>query len=186
MTRPVDHRALATPPSRSHRLDITANRQARKWSRRALAGRILWSAARPLFAWSPRPLWGWRRMLLRLFGAQIGQDVRIHPSVSIEIPWNLCIGDQTAIGDAAILYALGSISIGAQVTISQYAHLCAGTHDLKRNDMALLKPPITVLDGAWICAVIGARSVVMKNVSAGLVVAGNPAKPLRRRPEYRQ
>jgi putative colanic acid biosynthesis acetyltransferase WcaF len=114
-------------------LDIAANRAARKWSRKELAGRLLWDLAAPVFALSPRPLWGLRRALLRAFGARIGRNVHILPSVRITIPWNLDIGDEAAVGEGAILYALGPIRIGRQATISQYAHLCAGTHDFNRS-----------------------------------------------------
>jgi putative colanic acid biosynthesis acetyltransferase WcaF len=176
-------------------LDIAANRAARKWSRKELAGRLLWDLAAPVFALSPRPLWGLRRALLRAFGARIGRNVHILPSVRITIPWNLDIGDEAAVGEGAILYALGPIRIGRQATISQYAHLCAGSHDFTRADMPLLKPPIEIGEGAWICAdafvgpgvvigaraVVGARAVAMKSVDPGLIVAGNPAKPIRKR-----
>jgi len=111
------------------------------------------------------------------------------------MPWNLEIGDWSAVGDKAILYALGQIKIGKQVTISQRAHLCAGTHDCTCTDMALLKPPISVGDRVWICteafinagvtleegAVIGARAVVIKNVDPWTIVAGNPARFVKSR-----
>jgi putative colanic acid biosynthesis acetyltransferase WcaF len=174
-------------------LDITANRRAVKWTRKELIGRIVWGVLRsPLFVWTPRPFWGWRRTVLRLFGARIGRDVHIHPDVRIVIPWNLDIGDDSAVGECAILYALGPITIGKRVTISQNAHLCAGTHDFRGADMALLKLPIQIGDEAWICAdafigpdvnvgkrtVVGARAVVMKDIDPEMIVAGNPARVL--------
>jgi putative colanic acid biosynthesis acetyltransferase WcaF len=176
-------------------LDITANRSAPKWSRKELAGRFLWELAHPLFGWSPRPLWGWRRALLRLFGAKIGREVHIHPSVRIAVPWNLTIGDQSAVGDGAILYALGPITLEDRVTVSQGAHLCAGTHDYRDPVMTLLKPPIVIERDAWVCAdafigpgvrvgahaIVGARCVVMKHVEPGAIMIGNPARLLRRR-----
>ncbi len=141
-------------------------------------------------------MWLWRRGVLRLFGAEIGRDVRIHPSARIAVPWNLRIGDEATIGDQAILYALGSITIGSRATISQNAHLCAGTHDYRRSDMPLLKTPITVGEGAWVCAdafvgpdvivgafsIVGARAVVLKSIPDGVIVGGNPARILRNRP----
>ena len=141
-------------------------------------------------------MWGWRRGILRLFGAKIGRDVHIHSTVRIAIPWNLQIGHQTSIGERAILYSLGMITIGRSATISQYAHLCAGTHDYRRADMALLKPPIVIGDGAWICAdafvgpgvsigdyaIVGARAVVAKSVLDGVIVIGNPARVVGSRP----
>jgi putative colanic acid biosynthesis acetyltransferase WcaF len=177
-------------------LDIAANRRARKWSPRALAGRGLWELTGFAFAWSPRQLWGWRNAMLRLFGARIGRDVHVHPTVRIAVPWNLVIGDHTAVGDGAILYSLGTITLGASVTISQYAHLCAGTHDHRQADLPLVKAPITIDDGAWICAdafvgpgavvgayaIVGARAVVVGEVEARTIVAGNPARRLAVRP----
>jgi putative colanic acid biosynthesis acetyltransferase WcaF len=176
-------------------LDVTANRRARKWSNWELLGRIGWALVHPLFAWSPRPLWGWRRWLLRRFGARIGADVHIYPTARITIPWNLTVGDQSAIGDRVIVYALGPIRLGRRVTVSQGAHLCAGTHDLTLPDRPLLKPPITIDDDAWICAdafigpgivvgeraIVGARAVAMKDVPAHATVVGNPARPIQRK-----
>jgi putative colanic acid biosynthesis acetyltransferase WcaF len=177
--------------------DIAANRRVAKWTRKELAGRILWEVAHPLFAWSPRPLWGWRRFLLRLFGAGIGREVHVYPSVHITVPWNITIGEQSAVGERAILYALGPITLAERVTISQGAHLCAGTHDYRDPAMPLLKPPILVERDAWICAdafvgpgvrvgagaVVGARSVVTKDVAPGAVMVGNPARAIRQRLE---
>lgn len=169
---------------------VARNRSERKWTRREQFGRLAWALVRVIFRLSPRPLWGVRRVLLRLFGARIGRDVHVFPTVRISIPWNLTIADGTAVGDRATLYALGPISIGARVTISQGAHLCAGSHDYAAPARPLLKPPIEVRDDAWICAeafigpgvtigaraVVGARAVAMKDVAEGGVVAGNPAR----------
>ena len=171
------------------------NRNARKWTRREQAGRVFWYLAMPLFRLSPRPLWGWRRLLLRVFGANVGADVHVFPSVGITMPWNLDLGAQCAVGDRAILYALGPITIGPRATVSQGAHLCAGTHDWRDPTMPLIKLPIEIGMDAWVCAdafigpdvtigdgaVVGARAVVTKNVAPGLIVAGNPAREIRKR-----
>lgn len=177
-------------------IDIATNRAARKWTRAELIGRAVWEIlAAPMFALTPRPLWLWRRLLLRAFGAQIGAQAHICPTVRIQIPWNLCMGDYSAIGDRALIYNLGRIKIGANATISQNAHLCAGSHDFRSPAMALLKLPITIGDGAWICAdafigpdvaigdgaVVAARAVVVRDVEANVVVAGNPAVMVNRR-----
>lgn len=170
-------------------IDIAANRRARKWSSAELAGRALWECLGFAFAWSPRQLWGWRNLLLRTFGARIGPDVHIHPSVRIAVPWNLEIGARSAVGDRAVLYSLGPIEIGADVTISQHAHLCAGTHDHRRADLPLVKATIRIGDGAWICAdafvgpdvnvgdhaIVAARAVAVKDVEPWMMVGGNPA-----------
>lgn len=182
-----------------HSFDIAANRAARKWTRTELVGRALWEiVGAPLFRWSPRPLWGWRRTLLRAFGARIGREVHVFPSAKIAVPWNLEVGDHAALGDGAILYNLGMIRIGARATISQYAHLCAGTHDHSLSSFPLIKSRIIVGEGAWICAeafvgpdvtigdyaILGARAVAIKDVSAWTIAAGNPARPIRPRPAF--
>ena len=170
------------------RVDVTANRARREWSRRAQTGRILWSLCQPLFRFSPRPFWVWRVWLLRCFGAQIGAAVHIHPTVRITIPWNLRIDDQAAIGDRAILYALGTIHIAARATVSQNAHLCTGSHDLSDPARPLIRAAISVGPDAWICAdafvgpgvaigagaVLGARAVATKDVTPGKLGIGNP------------
>lgn len=171
-------------------VDIFSNRKQVKWTRNEKIGRVIWALAWPCFRFSPRPFWGWRRHLLRAFGSHIGAEVHIYPTVIVKVPWNLEIGDYTAIGDRVILYALGTIQIGSKVTVSQGAHLCAGTHDYRDASMPLLKEPIAVGDGAWICAdayigpntrigafaIVGARAVAVKDVQAHEIVAGNPAR----------
>lgn len=174
---------------------VRANRAAVKWSRREQAARVLWACARPLFALSPRPLWGWRRFLLRVFGARVGAQVHVHPTARVVMPWNVELGDFAAVGDGVILYALGPISIGAGASVSQGAHLCAGSHDFRDPAMPLVKARIEIGAGAWICAdafigprvrvgegaVVGACAVVVRDVEGDCVVAGNPARVVGRR-----
>ena len=170
------------------RVDVSANRRARGWSRKANFARLLWALAWPLFRCSPRPLWGWRRWLLRLFGARIGRDVHVYPTVRITMPWHLHIGDEAAVGDGAILYALGRIEIGARATVSQYAHLCAGSHDWRDPARPLIRTPIWVGADAWVCAdafvgpgvnigagaILGARAVALRDLPDGMIGQGNP------------
>jgi putative colanic acid biosynthesis acetyltransferase WcaF len=173
-------------------VDVAVNRRAVKYERGELIARVLWSAAGPFFRCSPRPMFAWRRAILRLFGATVGAHVHVYPSARIFLPWNLEIGDWSSVGDDAFIYNLGLVRVGKRVTISHRAHLCAGSHDYRRADMPLLKPPISIGDDAWICtdafigpavtvgegAVVGARAVAVRDVPPWLVVAGNPARPI--------
>jgi putative colanic acid biosynthesis acetyltransferase WcaF len=175
--------------------DIDANRKSRKWSRKELLGRLLWKIVSPLFCYSPRLCWNWRCFLLRCFGARIGNQVRIDPSVRIFIPWNLSIDDWSCVGFDVLIYNLGPLAIAKRVTISQRAHLCGGTHDYRDSALPLVKSTITIGDGAWICAdafigpdvtigrdcIVGARGVVVKNVEPFCIVAGNPARKIGER-----
>lgn len=171
------------------------NRSSTKYTSRELGLRLLWAVGRVVFQWSPRPLFGFRSWLLRLFGAKVGGAVHIYPSALIYYPWNLEIGDWSCIGEWALVYNLGKVTVGERVTISQRVHLCAGTHDYRDATMPLMKPPIVIGSSAWICAdafigpgvtiaegaVVGAGSVVVKDVAEWTVVGGNPAKILKHR-----
>lgn len=176
-------------------LDIAANRKAVKFDRGILLKRLLWSLAKPLFRFSPRRFFAWRRFLLRLFGANIGREVHFYNSVQVFAPWNLIVGDWSAIGESSLIYSVGKITIGNRATISQRAHICAGTHDYTKPDLPLITPPIIISDQTWISAdafigpgvtvhegaVVGARAVVFVDVPAWTVVAGNPARAIKKR-----
>ncbi|HLW33127.1 MAG TPA: putative colanic acid biosynthesis acetyltransferase [Aequorivita sp.] len=115
--------------------------------------------------------------------------------MKIWAPWNLELKDFCGVGNGAILYSQGKISIGIKAVVSQGAHICAGTHDYTLPGFPLITEPIVIDDYAWIAAeaflhpgviigegaVIGARSVVVKNMPAWTVCAGFPCKPIRER-----
>jgi putative colanic acid biosynthesis acetyltransferase WcaF len=176
-------------------LDIAFNRQAAKYSKGEMLRRLIWFFGSWLFRFSPRPCFGWRRFILRCFGAKVGAHVNTYGSTRVYFPWNLSVGDWTAIGENALIYNLGPVAIGQKATISHGAHLCAGTHDYRDPRMPLLKPPIRIEDQVWICAdafigpgvvvgegaVVGARTVAMTNVAPWTVVAGNPARFVKKR-----
>lgn len=176
-------------------LDISSNRLAQNYTSSEMWQRVLWGFGQLFCRFSPRPCFGWRRLVLRCFGAKIGAHVNIYPSAKIYFPWNLTAGDWSAIGEDVLIYNLGQITLGEKVTISHRAHLCAGTHDYTRPDLPLLKPPISIGDQAWVCAdafigpgvtvgegaVVGARAVVTKNIESWTVVAGNPARFIKKR-----
>lgn len=176
-------------------MQIEANRAVAKYSGKEQILRTLWIAGRVIFWLSPRPCFGFRRWWLRLFGAKVGKEVHIYPSAHIYFPWNLTIGDWSSIGEWALVYNLGPVRIGERTTISQRVHVCAGTHDYRDPAMPLLKPPVAIGGEAWICAdafvgpgvsvgegaVVGARTVVIRDVEPWTVVAGNPAKLVNHR-----
>ncbi len=110
-------------------LDIESNRKSINYSRMELAKRAFWLAGACLFRLTPRPFFGLRRFILRCFGAKIGAHVNTYSTTRIYFPWNLEVGDWSAIGENALIYNLGPVTIGTKVTISHGAHLCAGTHD---------------------------------------------------------
>lgn len=169
------------------------------YSSREKLARLAWAVVQAtLFAWSFHTCHGWRRMLLRAFGSTLHPTCRIRRTVRIECPWNLTIGMDTAIGDGAILYCLGPVRIGDHSTISQRAHVCAGSHDHRRRSMVLLRPPISIGSDCWIAAeafvgpgvsvgdgvILGARAVAFKDLAPWTIYLGNPAQPVGNRARH--
>lgn len=159
-------------------------------------GRVLWGVvAATVFRYSPRLCYGWRRFLLRLFGAKIGRNSRVAPTAKIWAPWNLNIGAEVSIAGDVDCYCVAPISIGDFATVSQYAFLCTASHDISSGTMKLTSADVTIRAKSWICAgafvspgievgegsVVGARAVVTKSTKEWTVVAGNPAKVISHR-----
>lgn len=187
---------MSTAPLQTEAGTDAAQRHVSAWTTRQKAGRVLWWLVQAtLWRWSWHNAYRWRRMLLRSFGATLHRTTRLRPSVRIEIPWNLTLGANTVVGDFANLYALGPITLGDRVTVSQHTHLCAGTHDFDRPDLPLIRPPIVIEDDAWIAAdafvgpgvtvgqgaILGARGCAFKDLEPWTIYGGNPAKAIKPR-----
>jgi putative colanic acid biosynthesis acetyltransferase WcaF len=160
--------------------------------------RMCWAAVQStLFRWSPRPCHGFRARLLKLFGANIPEPgkVVVFPTSSVVFPWKLSIAPRAMIGPNVTIYNLANVSLERGANISQNCHLCAGTHDHNRWSMPMVVKPINVGKNAWLGAdvfvgpgvsigelcVVGARSVVVKDLAPQKVCAGNPCRVLKDR-----
>jgi len=157
--------------------------------RSGMTVQVWWFVQASLFKTSPQFFYGWRRFLLRLFGAKIGKNVIIRPSVTVTYPWKVEIGDDSWIGDNVEIYSLGEIIIGKNVVISQRSYLCAASHDYTKKDFPIFSQTILIEDECWLATdvyvapgvrigtgtVVGARSSVFKNLPAGKVCVGSPA-----------
>ncbi len=158
--------------------------------------RFAWSIVQAtLIRLSPGRAMGWRRFWLKLFGAKVGKLSGIRPTTRIIHPWLLTLEDYTMLGDGVTVYNLGHVTVGEHTVVSQNVHLCAGTHDYTKPDLPLIRSTITIGRGVWVCAdafigpgvtigdntVVGARAVVVKDVGPDIVVAGNPARPVKPR-----
>lgn len=161
----------------------------------AFSVQIWWLVQSTLFQWSPQFAYGFRRWLLRRFGAHVGSNVIIRPSATITYPWKVRIGDFAWIGDDVVLYSLGEIDIGANAVVSQRSYLCAADHDYMQVDFPIRSRKISIGSEAWVAAdvfiapgvtigqgaVIGARSSVFGDMPAGMVCFGYPCKPVKER-----
>lgn len=158
--------------------------------------RILWQFVYTLFIkYSPRPLHSWRNFWIRLFGAKLGKGVHIYSKAEIWAPWNLEMDDYSCLANGVICYSMGKITIGKYAIISQDSYLSAGTHDYTQKTHPLTVAPITIGERVWLTAkcfvhpgvtigngaVIGACSVVTKDMPEWMICAGHPCKPLKKR-----
>lgn len=154
-----------------------------------------WLVQMLLFKTSPQFMYGWRRFLLRFFGAKIGKKVMIRPTAHIQFPWKLQIADYSWVGDEVVLYNLGDIKIGSHSVVSQRSYLCTGSHHHRNTDFSIYIKPIIIENECWLAAdvfvapgavigsgtVIGSRSSVFSSLPAGKICFGTPAKVIKDR-----
>lgn len=156
--------------------------------------RAIWQfIIRPLFYILPVPAYKLRIGLLKLMGAKIGHTCLVEPKVNVLMPWNLELGNYVVLGREVEIYNYAPVIINDMTVISQRCYLCTGTHDYTHPYMPLIWKPITIGSECWVAAeafiapgveigngtVIGARSVVTKNMPEWMVCAGNPCKPIK-------
>lgn len=154
--------------------------------------RMIWGLTWLLLASWTQPFHGWRRFLLRLFGAKVGRGVYVAPSARIWYPGTVKLEDYCAIADHADLYSMGEIVVGRYAVVSKRAHICTGTHDINDEHFQLRIAPIHIGPKAWIAAdafvgpgvtvgegaVLGAHSVTVKDLAPWSVYAGNPCRKI--------
>lgn len=158
--------------------------------------RALWQVTWLLFAsWTPPGMHGWRRLVLKMFGANIAPTAGVYSSARIWSPRNLIMEEWSTIGPRVIVYSMAPIRIGSRALISQGAHLCAAGHDIEDVNFQLKAVPIVVGNGAWIAAdafvgpgvrigegsVLGARACTFSDLEPWSVYVGNPARRMRGR-----
>jgi len=158
--------------------------------------RVLWEFSWFFFCqWTPKPLNEWRLFWLRVFDAKIHGTPFVHQRARIAVPWNLTMHDKACLGDRANAYSLGEIEIGPGAVVAQEAYLSTGSHDFSHPACPLTTAKITIGENAFVGArafvlpgvtigarsVVGAGSVVTKDVPPDVVAAGNPCRVLHPR-----
>ena len=160
------------------------------------ARRALWNLCwLLLYRLSPRPFHGWRSLLLRLFGAQLGPHCHFYPGSRVWAPWNLRCADHVAAADGAEIYNPAPVELGSHVILSQGSYLCGATHDYNDPAFPLEAYRMRLGAHAWICsrasvapgvqvaegAVLGLGAVATRDLLPWTVYAGNPAVALKTR-----
>ncbi len=166
-------------------------------SRKNQVARFMWTIVWTVFA-RPIPrslLSGWKRFLLRCFGARMHKTAKVYSSVRIYMPWNLEMEEYSCLAPEVDCYNAAKVKIGAHATVSQKSYLCAASHDITNRLNPLITAPIIIEDQAWIGAaayiglgvtigqggIVGATASVFKDVEPWSVVGGNPAKFIKKR-----
>jgi putative colanic acid biosynthesis acetyltransferase WcaF len=166
------------------------------WSLKIKLLRVLWMGMSfiywPIF---PKVFSRVRVAVARVFGAKIGNNCLICSGVRIWMPWNLVIKDSVSIGHNVEIYNFAKVTIGSHTSISQNTFLCSASHDYTNPKHPLIYKDIKIDGQCWLAAgvfigpgvhiaegvVVGAMSVVVKDLDSWTVNAGNPAVCLKKR-----
>ena len=158
--------------------------------------RVIWYLVNELFIKNTlNPSSGLRIVLLRLFGARIGNGVIIKPGVNVKYPWKLSIGNHCWIGENVWIDNLDYVEIKNNVCVSQGALLLCGNHNYKLPSFDLIIKPITLEEGCWIGAksivapgvkigeqaVLSLNSVASNDLEPNFIYRGNPALKIKKR-----
>lgn len=141
-----------------------------------------------------------RYVLLKSIAKKCGDNVSIHPGVYLLNPQNASFGSNISVHPMCYIEAFGQIEIGSDVSIAHGVTIMSTGHNFERLDTAIKNQggfceKVILSDNVWIGAkatilagnkigsgcVIGAGSVVTKDVDTDSVIAGVPAKVIKKR-----
>jgi acetyltransferase-like isoleucine patch superfamily enzyme len=126
---------------------------------------------------------------------EIGNQSTIHMNCTFDCAGGLSIGTQSVINAKCRIDTRGQIKIGNKTVVSQEVIILTADHDMDTPGFVGREKPVIIDDYVWIGtramilpgitigrgAVVGAGSIVTKDVAAYTVVAGVPAKFMRMR-----
>ena len=136
-----------------------------------------------------------RNHIYRLAGIHIGAGSTIHTHARFYNPSNIVIGEDTIIGEGAVLDGRDTLHIGNHVDMASEVMIYNAEHDIESDDFrakrdkviiedyvfigprAIILPGVTIGKGA----VVAAGAVVTKDVEAFAIVGGVPAKVIGER-----
>jgi len=139
---------------------------------------------------------GARRAVLAELLGTLGEGASVVPPLRVDYGYNVHLGDRSFVNFDAVMLDVAPITIGADCQLATRVQLLTATHPIDAAARATLwewGEPITLEDGVWLGGgvivlpgvtigagtVVGAGSVVTRDLPAGVVAAGNPARVLR-------
>lgn len=134
--------------------------------------------------YSPRE----KELMLQIFEDRIGDNSVVRAPLTVIRPNMVRIGNDVTIMPGCLLMGAGTITIEDEVRIAANVHILSNNHDPYNRNIITCKP-VRILHGAWIgagsyilpgvtigkYAIVGAASVVTRDVEDYTVVAGIPA-----------
>lgn len=138
------------------------------------------------------PCHSYRRFYYRLFGMKIGKGSTLHMHARFYNPFNIIIGEDSIIGEDAVLDGRDKLMIGNHVDIATGVMIYNAEHDIKDPNFGAIHAPVIIHDYVFIGpraiilpgvtikkgAVVGAGAVVTKDVEEYSIVGGVPAKQI--------
>ncbi len=136
-----------------------------------------------------------RAVLAELLG-DLGEDAEIRPPLHVDYGTYITVGPRTFVNFGAVMLDVAPITIGADVQMGPNVQLLTPTHPLdaeQRRAKWEAAEPITIGDNVWlgggviVCpgvtigenTVVGAGAVVTRDLPAGVLAVGNPARVVR-------
>jgi maltose O-acetyltransferase len=136
-----------------------------------------------------------RSLLVELLGA-FGEESEIRPPLQCDYGYQTTVGARSFANWGLVLLDVATVTIGDDVQIGPNVQLLTATHPLEpgpRRDKWEAAQPIVIGDNVWlgggviVCpgvtidadTVVGAGSVVTRDLPSGVVAVGSPARVIR-------
>lgn len=137
-----------------------------------------------------------REEIKRQLFRSVGKNVFIEPDFICEMGNNISIGDNVFMNFGCIIFDMGEVSIGNNVMFGPRVGIYTTNHAFDPDERianVVISKPVHIGNRVWVAAdvkilqgvtigddsIIGAGSVVTKDIPAGVIAAGNPCRVIR-------